>query len=207
MFILASASVSRLRLLRQAGLDPQVMVSGLDEHAAVAEMPDPSPAQVALGLAVGKATQVAEVVDHVGALVLGCDSVFEFEGAALGKPATREIAHERWRRMQGRTGQLHTGHCLIHVGDPASVLTELVSTEVLMGTATAADIDYYLDSAEPYAVAGGFTLDGLGAPFVAGVSGDPGNVIGVSLPAVRRLAAGLGITWAQFVERASAHSG
>jgi septum formation protein len=126
--------------------------------------------------------------------VLGCDSIFEVDGVRLGKPPTPEEALRRWQRMRGRSGTLHTGHWLIDSAAGTSA-GETVSTVVDMVDAPDDEIAAYISTGEPLKVAGGFTLDDLGAPYVAGVHGDPGNVIGVSLPAVRRLAAGLGLTW------------
>lgn len=171
-----------------------MIVSGVDEEALVAQRGDPSPAEMALLLARAKAAAVASLPEARDSLVLACDSVFDLEGQAMGKPGTVEIARARWESMRGRSGVLHTGHCLIDTatGEQAE---ELVSTTVTMGDAEDDEIDNYIASGEPLQVAGGFTLDGRGAPFIAGIEGDPGNVIGVSLPAVRRLARVLGHAW------------
>lgn len=199
MFILASASPSRRRLLEQAGLRPVVIVSGVDEDALVESWAPTTPSRIALGLAEAKAQAVARRPEAEGALVLACDSVFEFAGEAMGKPGHPDVAWKRWEQMRGRSGVLHTGHCLI---DVAAGMTdsELVSTTVTMGDADDEEIADYISSGEPLEVAGGFTLDGRGAPFIAGIEGDPGNVIGVSLPAVRRLARSLGHAWPSLVE-------
>ena len=194
-FVLASASPSRRRLLEQAGIAPLVLVSGVDEEAIEARMRHQPVPDVALALARAKAEAVAELADvPAGALVLGCDSIFEVDGVRLGKPPSAEEALRRWQRMRGRSGTLHTGHWLIDsaTGDAWG---ETVSTVVDMVDAPDEDITAYDATGEPLKVAGGFTLDDLGAPYVAGVHGDPGNVIGVSLPAVRRLASQLGLTW------------
>ena len=194
-FVLASASPSRRRLLEQAGIAPVVLVSGVDEEAIEEAMRDRPVPDVALALARAKAEAVAAMPDvPAGALVLGCDSIFEVDGVRLGKPPTPEEALRRWQRMRGRSGTLHTGHLLIDSATGTSA-GETVSTVVDMVDAPDDEIAAYISTGEPLKVAGGFTLDDLGAPFVAGVHGDPGNVIGVSLPAVRRLAAGLGLTW------------
>lgn len=198
MFILASASTSRLRLLKQAGLAPTVIISGVDEESLVADQHDPSPADVALLLARAKAAAVAGLPQAQGALVLACDSVFDLNGHAMGKPGSGEVARTRWAMMRGRSGVLHTGHCLIDTATGRQA-QELVSTTVTMGDADDEEIDDYIASGEPLQVAGGFTLDGRGAPFIAGIDGDPGNVIGVSLPAVRRLARELGHSWPSLV--------
>ena len=194
-FVLASASPSRRRLLEQAGIAPLVLVSGVDEEAIEERMRHQPVPDVALALARAKAEAVAELADvPAGALVLGCDSIFEVDGVRLGKPPSAEEALRRWQRMRGRSGTLHTGHWLIDsaTGDAWG---ETVSTVVDMVDAPDEDITAYVATGEPLKVAGGFTLDDLGAPYVAGVHGDPGNVIGVSLPAVRRLASQLGLTW------------
>jgi septum formation protein len=192
VFILASASPSRLRLLQQAGINPHVVVSGVDEEALVRELGEPSPDQVASTLARAKARAVADSITGP-ALILGCDSVFEFDGQSFGKPRDRTEAWERWERMQGRSGILHTGHCV--VSTTGRTVAALVSTTVHMAQASQEEIEHYLDSGEPMQVAGGFTLDGLGAPFIERIEGDPGNVIGVSLPAIRRLGHELGLSW------------
>ena len=194
-FVLASASPSRRRLLEQAGIAPLVLVSGVDEEAIEERMRHQPVPDVALALARAKAEAVAELADvPAGALVLGCDSIFEVDGVRLGKPPSAEEALRRWQRMRGRSGTLHTGHWLIDSSTGTSA-GETVSTVVDMVDAPDDEIAAYVATGEPLKVAGGFTLDDLGAPYVAGVHGDPGNVIGVSLPAVRRLALALGRGW------------
>ena len=193
--VLASASPSRRRLLEQAGLTPRILVSGVDEDAIEEAMRAEPVPDVALALARAKAEAVAARPDlPAGALVLGCDSIFEVDGVRLGKPPNAEEALRRWQRMRGRSGTLHTGHWLIDAATGEST-GEAVSTIVDMVDAPDDEIAAYIATGEPLKVAGGFTLDDLGAPFVAGVRGDPGNVIGVSLPAVRRLALSLGRAW------------
>ena len=180
--MLASASSARLRLLRAAGLDPEVVVSGVDEDVVAATSPD----EVARELAVAKALAVAERVPD--ALVLGCDSVLELDGVAYGKPVDAADAVARWHAMRGRSGTLFTGHCL--VDSRTGVVAESVAaTLVWFGRPTDAEIEAYVASGEPLGVAGAFTLDGRSAPFIEGVDGDPGNVIGVSLPLLRDLLA------------------
>ncbi len=194
-FVLASASPSRRRLLEQAGIAPLVLVSGVDEEAIEERMRHQPVPDVALALARAKAEAVAELADvPAGALVLGCDSIFEVDGVRLGKPPSAEEALRRWQRMRGRSGTLHTGHWLIDSSTGTSA-GETVSTVVDMVDAPDDEIAAYVATGEPLKVAGGFTLDDLGAPYVAGIHGDPGNVVGVSLPAVRRLALALGRGW------------
>ena len=194
-FVLASASPSRRRLLEQAGIAPLVLVSGVDEEAIEERMRHQPVPDVALALARAKAEAVAELADvPAGALVLGCDSIFEVDGVRLGKPPSAEEALRRWQRMRCRSGTLHTGHWLIDSSTGTSA-GETVSTVVDMVDAPDDEIAAYVATGEPLNVAGGFTLDDLGAPYVAGIHGDPGNVIGVSLPAVRRLALALGCGW------------
>ncbi|MBY8883981.1 Maf family nucleotide pyrophosphatase [Streptomyces sp. PTM05] len=185
--VLASASPARLGLLRQAGLDPRVVVSGVNEEAISA----PTPAELARVLAEAKATAVAGGLDD-HALVVGCDSVLDLDGRALGKPKDAADAVERWRAMRGRNGVLRTGHCVIDTATGKRV-SETASTTVRFGTPDDAEIEAYVASGEPLYVAGAFTLDGRSAPFVEGVDGDPGNVIGLSLPLLRRLLAELGV--------------
>jgi len=192
VLVLASASPARLGLLKQAGLDPRVLVSGVDETAITA----PSPTELARVLAEAKATAVVDggLLDG-GELVLGCDSVLElegFEGTALGKPADAAEATARWEAMRGRNGALRTGHCVIDTATGRRV-SRTASTTVRFGTPDDAEIAAYVASGEPLHVAGAFTLDGRSAPFVTGVDGDPGNVIGLSLPLLRELLAELGV--------------
>ncbi|MEV7601459.1 nucleoside triphosphate pyrophosphatase [Kitasatospora sp. NPDC089797] len=183
--VLASASPARLGLLRQAGLDPRVVVSGVDEDAITAA----TPAELALVLAEAKAKAVAAGLTD-GELVIGCDSVLELDGRALGKPADAAEAVARWQSMRGRAGVLRTGHCVIDTATGRQA-SETASTTVRFGTPDDAEVAAYVASGEPLHVAGAFTLDGRSAPFVDGIDGDPGNVIGLSLPLLRRLLAEL----------------
>jgi septum formation protein len=187
--VLASASPARLGLLKQAGLDPRVLVSGVDEKAITAQ----TPGELARMLAEAKANAVAEggMLDG-GELVVGCDSVLELDGEALGKPADAAEATARWRAMRGRSGVLQTGHCVIDTAAGRQV-SATASTTVRFGTPDDAEIEAYVASGEPLYVAGAFTLDGRSAPFVEGIDGDPGNVIGLSLPLLRTLLADLGV--------------
>lgn len=185
--VLASASPARLGLLRQAGLDPRTVVSGVDEGSITADRP----ADLVQLLATAKAAAVAASL-RGGELVLGCDSLLELDGAAMGKPADAEDATARWKAMRGREGTLLTGHCVIDTAEGRQV-GATAATKVRFGTPDDAEIAAYVASGEPLRVAGAFTLDGLAGPFIEGIDGDHGNVIGLSLPLLRRLLAELGV--------------
>ncbi len=187
--MLASASPARLSLLRAAGLDPEVMVSGVDERA-VAEAP---PAQLVVTLAEAKAAAVADrLAGGPPALVVGCDSLFELDGQVFGKPCSAAEAARRIRAMRERSGVLRTGHCLIDTAARRRA-TGVAVTRVTFGAMTDAEVDAYVATGEPLGVAGSFTLDGRSAVFVEGIEGDHSNVIGLSLPLLRRLLAELGV--------------
>lgn len=186
--MLASQSPARLGLLRQAGLAPEVIVSGVDEDAVTA----PTPAELALALAEAKASVVAAKPEVRGALVIGCDSVLELDGRALGKPADAEEATARWRAMRGRAGVLQTGHCVWDT-EAGRYVSATASTVVRFGRPSDEEVAAYVASGEPLHVAGAFTLDGRSAPFIEGIEGDHGNVIGISLPLLRVLLARLGV--------------
>ncbi len=193
--VLASQSPGRLTVLRNAGVHPHVHVSHVDEEAVEAALPDATPAELCLALARAKAEAVAgEYADDPTALVIGCDSVFDVDGQAFSKPDSPEQALARWAQMMGRSGTLRTGHWLVR---PASGETvgAVASTLVRMGDPTPQELAAYLATGEPLRVAGGFTLDALGGAFVDGVDGDPSNVVGLSLPLLRRLLAGFGVRW------------
>jgi septum formation protein len=183
--ILASGSPARLAVLRAAGLDPQVLVSGVDETVYTAG----TTAELAGLLARAKATSVAERVS--AGIVIGCDSMLDLDGRALGKPASAAEAVARWREMSGRTGTLVTGHCVIDAAT-RNRAEEVAATTVRFGSPSAEEIAAYVATGEPLAVAGAFTLDGRGGWFIDGIDGDHGTVLGISLPLLRRLLAGLG---------------
>ena len=208
--LLASASPARLSTLRAAGIEPVVRVSGVDEDAVLARASATAgaplePADAVLALARAKADAVATSLDadepdaHGVALpddlvVLGCDSLLELDGEALGKPADAADATRRWRRMRGRSGVLHTGHWLVDTRDGATGSTgATASTLVHFADLSDAEIDAYVATGEPLAVAGAFTIDGIGGPFVAGLEGDHHTVVGLSLPLLRELLGRLGV--------------
>lgn len=193
-FVLASQSPARLATLRKAGLDPQVIVSGVDEDQ-LAGLP---PVELALRLAELKCAAVVAREDLPSdAVVLGCDSVLELDGEALGKPGTPEEATRRWQAMRGRSGVLVTGHAL-HDTATDETVSATASTTVHFADVTDAEIAAYVATGEPLHVAGAFTVDGLGGAFVTGIEGCHHNVVGVSLPLVRSLLADLGRSWTDF---------
>lgn len=186
-FVLASGSAGRLRVLRGAGIDPEVVVSGVDE-ATDGQM---DAATMVKLLAERKASAVS--ARRPDALVLGCDSMLDLDQKAFGKPASPEQAAQMWARMSGREGTLFTGHCLIEPGGGRRV-RGVGRTVVRFGTPSDAEVAAYVASGEPMAMAGAFCLEGRGAPFVDGIDGDPSNVIGLSLPLLRRMLADLGVS-------------
>ncbi|GAA1500452.1 Maf family protein [Streptomyces synnematoformans] len=186
--VLASQSPARLGLLRQAGLAPEVLVSGVDEDSVTAA----TPAELALVLAEAKAGAVAGRPEAADALVVGCDSVLELDGRALGKPVDAEDATARWKAMRGRSGVLQTGHCVIDTASGRRA-SATAGTVVRFGEPSDAEIAAYVATGEPLHVAGAFTLDGRSSAFIDGIDGDHGNVVGLSLPLLRRLLAELGV--------------
>lgn len=184
-FVLASASPARYETLVRAGVRPEVIVSGVDEDA----VRERDPRRLVQTLADRKADAVASAL--VGrALVLGCDSMLDLDGVALGKPGQVDVTIARWQQMRGRSGMLHTGHCLVERG--GSVVRRTVSTGVRFADVSDDEIELYVSTGEPSNVAGGFTIDGWGGWFVEGVDGDPHNVVGLSLPVLRTMLAELG---------------
>lgn len=192
-FVLASASPARLQTLQRAGVQPVVHVSGVDEDAVEAD----NPAELACVLARLKAEAVAaDLGEHDGQLILGCDSLLEFDGQVWGKPRDAEQARQRWRSMSGRSGTLLTGHHLIMTTPAGPVAdTRLASTVVHFATLSDDEITAYVDTAEPLHVAGAFTIDGLGGPFVERIEGDHHNVVGLSLPLLRTMLLDHGVAW------------
>jgi septum formation protein len=189
-FVLASASPARLETLTRAGVRPEVIVSDVDELAVELELGAVSTATLTERLAEAKATAVARQLDGA-ALVLGCDSLLEFGGRSLGKPSSVGDAMERWKQMRGRSGVLHTGHCLIDVESGRGIVTSAATT-VQFADLTDSEIALYCVTGEPTRVAGAFTVDGLGGWFVRSISGDHHNVVGLSLPLLRDMLSELG---------------
>ncbi|MBK7821644.1 MAG: septum formation inhibitor Maf [Tessaracoccus sp.] len=189
--ILASKSPARRAVLRAAGLHPEVLVSGFDEHA----VRDAVPARLACRLAEAKASVVVPQVEG-DAIIIACDSVLEFEGRAHGKPGTRAAAIERWQAMRGREGLLHTGHHVVVQRDGTTTgQTRLGTTTVRFADLDDEEIGAYVDTGEPLRVAGGFTIDGIGGAYVTAIDGDPYNVVGLSLPIVRQMIIDAGVRW------------
>jgi septum formation protein len=203
--VLASASPARLALLRAAGVEPVVQVSGVDEDALEAELAAlgrTDPIDVASTLAEAKARTVADQFREAGdgstLVVIGGDSVLDLDGVALGKPVDAADAVRRWHDMRGREGCLRTGHTVVRVGSSSArdrVASAVATTRVSFADLDDATIEAYVATGEPLRVAGAFTLDGLGGPFVEAIEGDPSNVVGLSLPLVRRLLAELDLPW------------
>jgi septum formation protein len=196
--VLASASPARRRMLLAAGIDPEVIISGIDESAADATTPE----TLCLTLARLKAQAVADLLRRRrptarNTFVLGCDSMLAFDGQVLGKPADADEAVARWQVMRGHTGTLHTGHCVIQM-DTGKVAEAVASTLVRFAEVTDAEIEAYIATGEPLKVAGAFTIDGIGGPFVESVDGDPGTVVGLSLPLLRHLLVELDTTITAF---------
>jgi septum formation protein len=196
--VLASASPARLGILRTAGIDPVVRVSGVDEDAVSAALPaGTSSHDVVVALARAKAADVAASIPELAAdcVVVGCDSMLLVDGQLQGKPHTPEVARERWATMAGRSADLITGHCVLRLRDGEIVAesAECSSTTVHFAKPTPDELDTYIASGEPLKVAGAFTLDGLGGWFVDRIEGDPSSVIGIGLPLLRRLLEDVGV--------------
>lgn len=188
--VLASASPARRATLRAAGISPEVVVSDVDESSYIAD----STAELAQALAVAKAASVAELSIAAGAVVVGCDSVLDLAGAALGKPRDAEEAVRRWRSMRGTTGTLVTGHCVIDTGSGKQA-EATAWTRVTFADLSDDEIDAYVATGEPLGVAGAFMIDGLGGAFVTEISGDHHNVVGISLPLLRTMLADVDVAW------------
>ena len=197
--VLASASPSRSRLLKSAGITPEIIVSGVDEESS--EYSELSPRELVVALAIVKAHTVRTMIDFP-AIIIGCDSTFEFEGKSLGKPITPEVATARAKMLSGKSGTLYTGHCIIDTTKNIEI-SDVAATEVHFSKMSDADIAGYVATGEPLNVAGGFTLDGLSAPFISKIIGETSNVIGLSLPLLNGVFNKLGYSWFDFVKSAS----
>jgi septum formation protein len=194
--VLASQSASRRRLLEDAGLKPTIIVSNVDEETDFFNAM--SPEDMVIALAVSKAHTVREMIDYP-AIIIGCDSTFDVDGVSFGKPGTPEIAIARAKKISGRTGLLHTGHCVIDT-EKGIEIADRVTTKVTFTDMTDEEIADYVASEEPLHVAGGFTLDGFGSPFIPVIDGDYTNVVGISMPFLRKAMQQLGYSWPQVKE-------
>ena len=194
--VLASQSTSRRRLLEGAGITPTVMVSHVDEETEFFNAM--TPADMVIALAVTKAHTVREQIDFP-AIIIGCDSTFDVDGISFGKPGTPEIAKERALAISGRSGLLHTGHCIIDTVQGREI-ADRVTTKVTFSEMSNVEIDDYIASGEPLQVAGGFTLDGFGSPFIPVIEGDYTNVVGLSMPFLRSAMSQLGYSWPEVKE-------
>ncbi len=212
LFVLASQSPARLATLRSAGIEPRVIVSHVDEDAILDRMRGATgtlePAPTVLELARAKCESVVDllgddpaILQGRPAVVVGCDSMLEIDGAIVGKPHTASVAVERWRTMRGRSAVLHTGHWMVQVGDSAhrmGAVGDTSSTTVHFADISDAEIEAYVATGEPLQVAGAFTIDGVGGAFIDRIEGDHHGVVGLSLPLARRLASELGVLWHEF---------
>jgi septum formation protein len=192
--ILASASPARLRTLRAAGLAPEVVVSGIDEALQTADRV----ADMVAELAQRKAEAVSDRMrrHRRPTVIIGCDSMLEFNGRGYGKPETADAAVERWQMMSGRSGVLRTGHhVILREADRTVARTAVAATTVHFAQLSTAEIQAYVRTGEPLEVAGAFTIDGLGGAYVVGIEGDHHNVVGISLPLLRSVLGALGLQW------------
>jgi len=194
--VLASQSTSRRRLLTDAGLKPTIIVSNVDEETDFFNAM--SPEDMVIALAISKAHTVREMIDYP-AIIIGCDSTFDVDGVSFGKPGTPDVAIERAKKISGSTGLLHTGHCIIDT-ERGIEIADRVTTKVTFTDMTDEEIADYVASEEPLHVAGGFTLDGFGSPFIPVIEGDYTNVVGISMPFLRNAMKQLGYSWPQVKE-------
>ena len=194
--VLASQSTSRRRLLEGAGISPLVRVSHVDEETEFFNAM--TPADMVIALAVTKAHTVREQIDFP-AIIIGCDSTFDVDGVSFGKPGSPEVARERALAISGRSGLLHTGHCVIDT-EQGREIVDRITTKVTFSKMSNDEIDDYIASGEPLHVAGGFTLDGFGSPFIPIIEGDYTNVVGISMPFIRSAMSQLGYSWPQVKE-------
>jgi septum formation protein len=205
--ILASTSPARLMLLSQAGVDPETAAPDVDEEEVVAAVeaaekrtlaPDEHVLLLARRKAADVAARVGEEDPGFDGIVIGGDSMFELDGTILGKPHTAEAATARWREMRGRTGVLHSGHSVYRLrpgSAPREAHAVAEASVTFVADVTDAEIDAYVATGEPLHVAGAFTIDSLGGPFIERVEGDPSTVVGMSLSTLRALVRELGVQW------------
>lgn len=196
--ILASASPSRKRLLEAAGINAQIVISDVDEEDSF--YLSMTPKEMVVALAIIKAHTVREILVGTG-LIIACDSTFEFEGVSLGKPLTPEVARERAHLLSGKSGYLHTGHCILDT-ERGVEIADIATTKVNFSELSDQEIDDYVASGEPLNVAGGFTLDGLSSAFISSIEGDYTNVIGLSVPLLRQMTSQLGYAWHEITHQA-----
>lgn len=196
--ILASASPSRKRLLEAAGVDAQIVISDVYEEDPI--YLSMTPKEMVVALSIVKAHTVREILVGTG-LIIACDSTFEFEGVSLGKPLTPEVAKERAHQLSGKSGYLHTGHCVLDT-ERGVELADIATTKVNFSKLSDQEIEDYVASGEPLNVAGGFTLDGLSSAFISSIEGDYTNVIGLSVPLLRKMTSQLGYAWHEITHQA-----
>jgi septum formation protein len=189
--VLASASPSRKKLLESVGIHPEILVSGVDEEDS--NITELSPKDMVIALAIMKAHSVKDKVGD-NALIIGADSTFEFNGKSFGKPLSREVAIARAKEVRGHYGLLHTGQCIIDTKQGIEV-SDISTSKVYFAAMTDDEIEAYVNTGEPLEVAGGFTLDGLSAPYISKIDGDPSGIIGLSLPLLRKSIISLGLKW------------
>ena len=191
--VLASQSNSRRRLLEDAGIKPTVIVSEVDEETDFFNAM--APEDMVIALAIAKAHTVRELINYP-AIIIGCDSTFDVDGIYFGKPGSVAVAVERAEKISGRSGILHTGHCIIDT-EKGVEIADRVSTKVTFSKMSSDEIADYVATGEPLNVAGGFTLDGFGSAFIPSIEGDYTNVVGISMPFLRSAMKQLGYTWPQ----------
>ena len=196
--VLASASPSRKRLLESSGISAEVIVSGVDEEDP--KLTALAPREMVIALAILKAHTIKNLVGNEH-LIIGCDSTFEFNGQSFGKPLTPEVAIARCKELRGNFGYLHTGHCIIDTKQGIEI-SDVSTAKVFFADMSDDEIADYVATGEPLNVAGGFTLDGLSAPFITKIEGDPSGIIGLSLPLLRRAVNSLGLSWNSITQTA-----
>lgn len=196
--VLASASPARKRLLEAGGVAFEVIVSGVDEEDP--KITSLSPKEMVIALAILKAHTVKEKVGN-NHLIIGCDSTFEFNGQSLGKPGSAEVAIARCKELRGNFGYLHTGQCVIDTENGIEV-SDISTSKVYFAQMSDDEIESYVATGEPLAVAGGFTLDGLSSPFISRIEGDSTGIIGLSMPHLRLAINSLGLNWSDIARTA-----